>query len=88
VPQTKPTPKPINRPNQTEQSRLIEASTFGAMSWDLSSVFASAIARRLRKQLDYWKAEIGFRKETIFSHSKNVAELNRIIFWRALPHFH
>src|SRR5580693_9339870 len=26
VPQTKPTPKPINRPNQTEQSRLIEAS--------------------------------------------------------------
>jgi len=28
VPQTKPTPKPINRPNQTEQSRLIEASSF------------------------------------------------------------
>jgi hypothetical protein len=28
VPQTKPTPKPINRPNQTEQSRLIEASNF------------------------------------------------------------
>jgi hypothetical protein len=27
VPQTKPTPKPINRPNQTEQSRLIEASS-------------------------------------------------------------
>jgi hypothetical protein len=29
VPQTKPTPKPINRPNQTEQSRLIEASSSG-----------------------------------------------------------
>jgi integrase len=28
VPQTKPTPKPINRPNQTEQSRLIEASSY------------------------------------------------------------
>jgi hypothetical protein len=51
VPQTKPTPKPINRPNQTEQSRLIEASTCHftptSASW-LNAVegFFSTITRR------------------------------------------